>query len=63
MRNARVKALGDGLIDQGAAFLLMQLDKPLLLRHQRIHLICLPLEERYAGPLLVIGGAQDRAFA
>ena len=40
-----VEALGDGVGDQGGALFLEQLDQPLLLRHQRIDLRRLPVEE------------------
>ena len=49
----RVEAPGDGTGDERGAFLLKQIDQPLFLRHQRIDLRRLAVEEVGDGPLFV----------
>ena len=49
--NVRVEAPGDGAGDEGGAFLLKQLDQPLLPRHQPIDLRRLAVEKSSDGAL------------
>src|SRR5439155_7059808 len=51
--DVRVEALGDGAGDEGGALFLQQLDQPLLLRHERIDPLSLPVEEGGDGALLM----------
>src|SRR5439155_9955328 len=55
----RIETLGDGACDEGCAFLLQQLDQPLLLRHERIDPLSLPVEEGGDGALLRVGWEQN----
>ena len=55
----RVEAPGDGTGDEGGAFLLKQLDQPLLSGHQTIDLRRLAVEEVSDSMLLALVGKQD----
>jgi len=55
-RHIGVEALGDGVADEGGALLLQQPDQPLLLRHQRVDLRRLAVEEVGDGELLRTAG-------
>lgn len=57
-----VQSLGDGVGDDGLALLRQQLDQPPLLRHQRVDLRRLPVEEGGDGGLLGEGRKRDREF-
>src|SRR5436309_2643803 len=48
-----IKALRNGARDQGGALLLEQLNHPLLLRHERVDLCCLPVEKKRNSALLL----------
>src|SRR2546429_8629137 len=51
--DGRIETLGDGAGDEGGALFLQQLDQPLLLRHERIDPLSLPVEEGGDGALLM----------